>query len=124
MSNEYAKKSFHTAIRLDGCNPQDLVDISSQFAALELDIPLEIAPLVEKKTGHTSDRSDWNAVANALGNVYQALCNNECTAALNAMQAIERILLKRDIKVPQPTNPIRTSLEEELPIETEFNYDE
>ncbi|MDO5461942.1 MAG: hypothetical protein Q4F99_00420 [bacterium] len=119
------KEPFNPFIRLDGCDPQALVEISSQFTTLNLDFAQPTPPMTEAKHAQVSDRSDWNAVANALGNIYQALCNNECNAALNAMRSIERILTKRGIAVPQPSITMRPpTVEEELPIETEFDYGE
>lgn len=118
-------KPLNTFIQLEGCNPQDLVAVSNQFASLDLDFVQQAPPSLEAKQSTTSDKADWNAIANALGNVYQALCNNECNAALNAMRSIERILAKRGITVQQPAMPTRaTTIEEELPIETEFDYGE
>jgi hypothetical protein len=114
----------NTFIGLDGCDPQALVEISQQFTALDLELPHPTTPTPATTRPSTSDKADWNAVANAMGNVYQALCNNECNAALQALQSIERILERRGINVQQPTMTTRVADEGPLPIEAEFNYDE
>lgn len=122
MSNN----ELNNFIRLEGCDPQALVEISDQFTNLDLSlIPPAAVQSVAEPHLMLSDKADWHAVATALGNIYQALCNNECNAALNAMHAIERLLAKRNISVQQPAITSRSQqAAEELPIETEFNYDE
>lgn len=113
----------HAALRIDACDPLALVEVSQQFIRLDLGLaPTQPLPADEEKSvSSASDRADWNAVANALGNVYQALCNNECNAALGALRSIERILSKRGISIQQPTMTPRPT-PSELPIEVEFDY--
>lgn len=113
----------HAALRIDACDPLALVEVSQQFIRLDLGLtPTPPLPTeTEKSAPVAADRADWNAVANALGNVYQALCNNECNAALGALRSIERILSKRGISIQQPTM-IPRAHPTELPIEVEFDY--
>ncbi len=81
------------------CDTEALVRASEQFAELELEMVRQTEVTAAQIA---AEKADWAAVGTALGHVYQSLCDADDEAALEALRAIEAILRKRGILVPQP----------------------
>lgn len=82
-----------------GCDAEGLVRVSEQFAELEL----EMVRRTEITAAQiAAEKADWAAVGAAMGRVYQTLCDEDNEGTMAALHAIEVLLTKRGILVPQP----------------------
>ena len=108
------------AIRLDGCDVQQLVEISEQFNELELDFSH-----YEKITAArlANDKADWTALGQSLGEAYQALEDKDSQSIYQALKTMEHLLARHGVLVAQPqTRVTPMTTPENLPEETEFSY--
>lgn len=86
-------------VGVSGCDTEGLVRISEQFAELELEMARQwevTAARVE------AEKADWARVGQAMGRIYQTLCDGEHEGTMAALKEIEGLLSKRGILVPQP----------------------
>ncbi|MGN0887021.1 MAG: hypothetical protein ACI4RT_08520 [Candidatus Spyradenecus sp.] len=86
-----------------GCDTEGLVRVSEQFAELELEMARQwelTAARVE------AEKADWARVGQAMGKIYQTLCDGEHEGTMEALKEIETLLSKRGILVPQPVLPV------------------
>lgn len=82
-----------------GCDTAALVEVSRQFAEFEFEA-LHRNELTAAQVA--ADKADWAATGSALGDVYQALCDGANEKAMDALHAIETILMRHGVLVPQP----------------------
>ncbi len=97
-----AKIHVRPELAVSGCDPEGLVRVSEQFAELELEMVRRseiTAAQVE------AERADWGRVAQAMGQVYQTLCDENHQGTMDALKEIEGLLAKRGFLVPQPHLP-------------------
>ena len=98
-----AKASYQTVrpeVGVAGCDIEGLVHVSDQFAELDLQMA-RWGELTAKQL--EVEKADWAKVGAHLGTVYQTLCDGNSEGAMEALHAIEELLTKRGILVPQPT---------------------
>ncbi len=81
------------------CDPQGLVRVSEQFAELELEM-VRRSEITAAQIA--AERADWAKVGNAMGQIYQSLCDEQLQVTMDALKEIENLLAKRGILVPQP----------------------
>ncbi len=99
--NENAKRSsgVRREVSVSACDTEALVRVSAQFADLGLEFVRQPSPTA---TQVALDKADWSAVGAAMGRVYQAFCDQDNEGALEALHAIDAILTKHGVLVPQP----------------------
>jgi hypothetical protein len=92
--------SLSPELSILGCDTAALVEVSRQFAEFEFEA-LHRNELTAAQVA--ADKADWAATGSALGEVYQALCDGATEKAMDALHAIETILMRHGVLVPQPT---------------------
>ena len=92
-------KCLRKEVSVEGCDTEALVRVSEQFAELELEM-IHQTELTAAKIA--AEKIDWETVGNAMGRIYQTLCDGDNNGTMEALHAIEALLNKRGILVPQP----------------------
>jgi len=86
-------------IRVSGCDTRALVALSDQFAELELEM-VRRSEITAAQLA--ADKADWAKAGDALGQTYQALCDDDNAALSEALRTIETILAKHGVLVRPP----------------------
>ncbi len=97
QSNKKYSSTVHESVGVAGCDPVALVNVSEQFAQLELEL-IRSSEITAAQIA--AERADWAKVGAALGRIYQALEEGNAEVAAEALTTISLLLSKRGILVP------------------------
>lgn len=96
-------------LTVSGCDTVALVEVSRQFAEFEFET-IHRNELTAAQVA--ADKADWTALGASMGVVYQSLCDGDNEKVMGALHAIETLLMRHGVLVPQPE--VRTPPQEEV----------